>query len=154
MENIQWSVLAFSDFSPDQLYDVLQLRVDVFVVEQQCTYLELDEYDRHPDTRHLLGNKDVGDLIAYARVLPPGLRNPEVNLGRLVVRADSRKQGVGNQLLQNALEEISDCWPKTPVKISAQEYLQKLYEQYGFVRVSDVFLEDGISHVEMVRKVE
>ncbi len=154
MENIQWSVFTFSDFSPEQLYAVLKLRVDVFVVEQQCAYPELDEYDRHPEARHLSGRNDVGELLAYARLLPPGLRYQEVNLGRVVVRADFRKQGVGHQLLQNALEEISGCWRKTPVKISAQEYLQKLYEQYGFVRVSDVFLEDGIPHVEMLRESE
>ncbi len=154
MTFFHWKAKTFQQLSIDQLFEILKLRVDVFVVEQQCAYPELDEHDRHPETRHLSGRNDVGELLAYARLLPPGLRYQEVNLGRIVVRADFRKQGVGHQLLQNALEEISGCWPKTSVKISAQEYLQKLYEQYGFARISDVYLEDGIPHVEMVRESE
>ena len=152
MNPLNWKTTAFHQFSNDQLFDVLKLRVDVFVVEQQCAYRELDGYDRHKETRHLSGRNDVGELIAYARLLPPGLRYPEVNLGRFVVRADSRKQGIGHQLLQTALREISGCWSETPIRISAQDYLQAFYAQYGFIRVSDVYLEDGISHVEMVKK--
>jgi len=151
MSKLAWEVKTFQQLSPNQLFDLLQLRVDVFVVEQRCAYRELDEYDRHPEARHLSGRNEVGQLIAYARILPSGLRYPEVNLGRFVVRTDSRKQGVGHQLLQTALQEITRYWPKTPIRISAQDYLQKFYEQYGFVRVSEVYLEDGIPHVEMVK---
>ena len=151
MSKLVWEVKTFQQLSPNQLFDFLQLRVDVFVVEQQCAYRELDEYDRHPEARHLSGRNEVGQLIAYARILPSGLRYPEVNLGRFVVRTDSRKQGVGHQLLQTALQEITRYWPKTPIRISAQDYLQKFYEQYGFIRVSEVYLEDGIPHVEMVK---
>lgn len=131
---------------------MLQLRVDVFVVEQQCAYRELDEFDRHSETRHLLGQNEIGHLIAYARLLPPGVCYPEVNFGRFVVRADSRMQGIGHQLLRTALQEILRLWPKTPVKISAQDYLQSFYAQCGFRRVSEVYLEDGIPHVEMVKE--
>jgi len=134
------------------LFEVLQLRVDVFVVEQQCAYRELDEYDRHAETKHLCGYDEAGILIAYARLLPPGLRYSEVNLGRFVVRADSRKEGIGHQLLRAALQEISRCWPQTPIRISAQNYLQAFYAQYAFIRVSDVYLEDGIPHVEMLKE--
>lgn len=148
-----WILQTFQELTVEQLFDLLKLRVDVFVVEQQCAYPELDEYDRHPETRHLSGRNEVGQLVAYARILSPGLRYPEVNLGRFVVKADSRKQGIGHLLLQTALQELSCCWPKTPVKISAQDYLQKFYEQYGFIRKSDVYLEDGIPHVEMVKEV-
>jgi len=151
MLKLVWEVKTFQQLSPNQLFDFLQLRVDVFVVEQRCAYRELDEYDRHPEARHLSGRNEVGQLIAYARILPSGLHYPEVNLGRFVVRTDSRKQGVGHQLLQTALQEITRCCPKTPIRISAQDYLQKFYEQYGFVRVSEVYLEDGIPHVEMVK---
>ncbi|MEO8328230.1 MAG: GNAT family N-acetyltransferase [Nitrospirota bacterium] len=136
----------------EQLFEILQLRVDVFVVEQQCAYRELDEYDQHPETRHVSGRNEGGQLIAYARILFPGLRYPEVNLGRFVVKADFRKQGIGHQLLQTALQEISGCWSKTSIRISAQEYLEAFYAQYGFIRVSDMYLEDGIPHVEMVKK--
>jgi ElaA protein len=112
----------------------------------------LDEYDRHPETRHLSGRNEVGQLIAYARLLPPGLRYSEVTLGRFVVKEDFRKQGVGHQLLQEALKEISGCWPKIPIRISSQDYLQAFYERYGFLRVSKVYLEDGIPHVEMLKE--
>jgi len=150
----QWEVKTFQQLTVDELFDVLQLRVDVFVVEQQCAYRELDEYDRHVETRHLSGRNEGGQLIAYARLLPTGLRYPEVNVGRFVVKADSRKQGIGHQLLQTALQEVSRCWPKTSMKISAQDYLQAFYAQYGFIRVSEVFLEDGIPHVEMRKESE
>ena len=152
MNPLNWKTTAFHQFSNDQLFDVLKLRVDVFVVEQHCAYRELDEYDRDSETRHISGRNEVGELIAYTRLLPPGFRYPEVNLGRFVVRADSRKKGIGHQLLQTALQEIPRCWPKSPIRISAQEYLQAFYAQYGFIRVSDVYLEDGISHVEMVKE--
>ena len=153
MSIIQWEVKPFRQLSVDTFFEVLKLRVDVFVVEQHCAYRELDEYDRDPGTKHLSGYGESEQLIAYARLLPPGLRYPEVNLGRFVVKADSRKQGIGHQLLKTALQEISGCWPKAPIRISAQDYLQAFYAQYGFVRVSDVYLEDGIPHVEMVKEV-
>jgi len=152
MNNIQWDIKTFHELELEELFDLLKLRVDVFVVEQQCAYRELDEYDRHPETRHLSGRNEGGQLIAYARLLPPNLRYPEVNLGRFVVKADFRKQGFGHQLLQAALKEISSCWPKTPMRISAQDYLQAFYERYGFLRESEVYLEDGIPHVEMVKE--
>jgi ElaA protein len=148
----QWEVKTFQQLTVDELFDVLKLRVDVFVVEQQCAYRELDDHDRHPETRHLSGQNEFGHLIAYARLLPPGLRYPEVNLGRFVVKADFRKQGVGHQLLQAALKGISGCWPKATIRISAQDYLQAFYAQYGFLRVSEVYLEDGIPHVEMLKE--
>ena len=152
MNNIQWTMKTFQELTVEQLFDVLKLRMDVFVVEQHCAYPELEEYDRHPETRHLSGYNVSGQLLAYARILSPGLRYSEVNLGRVVVRVDSRKQGVGHQLLQKALQEISRCWPSQAIKISAQDYLQAFYEQYGFVRMSEVYLEDGIPHVEMFKK--
>lgn len=154
MNNIQWNIKTFQELTVEQLFEVLQLRVNVFVVEQQCAYPELDDYDRHPETRHLSGRNDVGELITYARLLPSGLRYAEVNLGRFVVKAEWRKQGIGHQLLQTALQEISSCWPGHATRISAQDYLQVFYEQYGFVQKSEVYLEDGIPHIEMVKDPE
>lgn len=154
MLSILWEVKTFHQLEVDQLFDVLQLRVDVFVVEQQCAYPEIDDYDRHAETKHLSGCDESGQLIAYARLLPPGLRYLEVNLGRFVVKNVARKQGVGHQLLQEALKEIQNTWSDSAIKISAQDYLQMFYEQYGFERVSDVYLEDGIPHIEMIKKVE
>lgn len=152
MGKFHWTVYPFQGLTIEQLFDVLKLRVDVFVVEQQCAYPELDDFDRHAETRHLSGRNEAGELIAYTRLLPPGLRYPEVNLGRFVVKVDFRRQGIGQQLLRTALQEISQCWPKTAIKISAQTYLQAFYGQYGFIRVSEDYLEDGIPHVEMGKK--
>ena len=152
MNNIQWNVKTFHELTVEQLFDVFKLRVDVFVVEQHCAYQEIEEYDRHPETRHLSGHNALGELLAYARILSPGLRYSEVNLGRFVVRVDSRRQGIGHQMLQTALQEVSRCWPGYAIKISAQDYLQEFYEQNGFVRLSEVYLEDGIPHVEMLKE--
>ena len=150
MPTIQWEVKPFRQLSVDGLFEVLKLRVDVFVVEQACAYPELD--DRDLEARHLSGHNELGQLVAYARLLPPGLCFPEVNLGRFVVKAEFRKQGVGHQLLQKALQECSRCWSKIPIRIFAQDYLQAFYKQHGFLRVSEVYLEDGIPHVEMVKE--
>ena len=152
MNDIHWTFCTFQELTVEQLFEVLQLRVDVFVVEQVCAYPELEEHDRYPETRHLSGRNELGQLIAYARLLPPGLKYPEVNLGRFVVRADFRQQGIGHQLLLTALQDVSHHWPKTSIRISAQDYLQDFYAQYGFIRVSGVYLEDGIPHVEMVKE--
>lgn len=151
MLDIQWEVKTFQQLTVDQLFEVLQLRVAVFVVEQQCAYPELDHFDRQAETRHLSGRDECGQLLAYARILPPGLRYPEVSLGRFVVKAEARGKRVGHQLLRAALDLIQERWPGRATRISAQEYLQRFYAQYGFSRVSDVYLEDGIPHIEMLR---
>ncbi len=149
---IQWAIKTFHQLSVDQLFDVLQLRVAVFVVEQRCAYPELDDHDRHAETRHLSGRDDFGHLIAYARILPAGLTYPEVSLGRFVVKAQARRKGVGHQLLQTALDEIQRCWPGRAIRLAAQVYLQGFYEHHGFTRVSDMYLEDDIPHVEMLKE--
>jgi len=151
MYNLQWDVKRFQELSVRQFFDVLQLRVNVFVVEQQCAYPELDEHDRHAETRHLAGYDASGQVLAYARILLAGLSFPEVSLGRFVVRKDARGEGIGHQLLIEALKVIQSSWPGHAIRISAQDYLEKFYGQYGFARVSDVYLEDGIRHVEMVK---
>jgi len=152
MHNLQWDVSSFQELSVSQFFDVLQLRVSVFVVEQQCAYPELDEFDRHAGTRHLAGRVVSGQVIAYARILPAGLSFPEVSLGRFVVRKDARGQGIGHQLLIEALKEIQSSWPGHAIRISAQDYLEKFYGQYTFTRASDVYLEDGIRHIEMLKR--
>ncbi len=152
MLTIQWEVKTFHQLAVDQLFEVLQLRVNVFVVEQRCAYPELDEYDRHVETGHLFGHDASGQLLAYTRILPAGLSFSEVSIGRFVVRQEARGQGVGHQLLRAALDEIQTKWPGHAVRISAQDYLEKFYKRYGFTRVSEMYLEDGIPHIEMVRK--
>jgi ElaA protein len=126
--------------------------VNVFVVEQKCLYPELDDFDRHGETRHLSGRDECGQLMAYARILPPGLNYCEVSIGRFVVKAAARGKGIGHELLRTALNVIRKCWPESAIRISAQEYLQGFYAQHGFTRVSATYLEDGIPHVEMLKE--
>lgn len=147
----QWEVKTFHQLTVDELFEVMQLRVEVFVVEQHCPYPELDEFDRQAEVRHLSGRDEYGRLMAYVRILPPALRYPEVSIGRFVVKAEARGKGFGHQLLRQALTIVQGYWPGGAVRISAQEYIQRFYAHYGFTRVSDVYLEDGIPHVEMMR---
>ncbi|WP_371378642.1 GNAT family N-acetyltransferase [Thalassotalea aquiviva] len=150
---ITWQDLSFSKLTVDQLYDALKLRVDVFVVEQTCYYPELDECDRHPQTRHLLGYNG-NDLAAYLRILPPGVSYPDyISIGRVATKREYRGQGIGHPLMEKALALCKKHWSGVNIKISAQEHLEKYYNQHGFVRVSDMYLEDNIPHIAMIKEV-
>ncbi len=148
---MKWNTAKFHQLTPDQLYDILKLRVDIFVVEQKCPYPELDEKDRHVETRHMTAFDDSG-LIAYTRLLPPGLSYPDVSVGRFAVKPSARNQGTGSLLMERTLEEIDKIWPDKVIRISAQAHLREFYEKFGFIKVSDSYLEDGIPHIEMLRE--
>jgi len=152
MSTIHWNVQTFDEFKADEFFDVLQLRVNVFVVEQQCAYPELDGDDRHAETRHLQGYDERGALVAYARLLPAGLKYAEVSIGRFVVKKERRGQGIGHQLLRKSLEVIQQCWSSHSIKIAAQEYLKDFYAQYGFTQVSERYLDAGVPHIEMLKE--
>ncbi|GJL55383.1 MAG: ElaA protein [Nitrospirales bacterium] len=144
-----WTVQTFSGLKADQLFDILQLRVNVFVVEQQCAYPEIDAYDRQVETRHLQGHDTCGNLVAYARLLPAGLHFSDVCVGRFVVQKDMRGQGLGHQLLRRSLDEVRQLWSGCSVKLSAQTYLKDFYMQYGFTPVSEIYRDAGIPHIDM-----
>ncbi|WP_296048755.1 GNAT family N-acetyltransferase [uncultured Alteromonas sp.] len=146
---LNWYSLPFSQLTTDQLYELLKLRTDVFVVEQNCPYPELDDKDRMNGVYHLLGTTENG-LVAYARLLPPGVSFPQVSIGRVVVAQQARGEGYGQLLIQKALQECQRYWPDQDIQIGAQVYLQQVYQQFGFVRNSEDYLEDGIPHVDMV----
>lgn len=148
---MEWTVKLFRNLDADDLYDLLKLRVDVFVVEQNCAYPEIDEKDRHPETRHLIGKNTGGKVVAYSRLLPPGLSFEQASLGRVVVARDSRGQGISRAMLEIALEQMAVIWPGRTVRIGAQVYLREFYETLGFKAVSTAYLEDGIAHVNMDR---
>ncbi|WP_300463812.1 GNAT family N-acetyltransferase [Desulfobacula sp.] len=148
---IQWISKPFSRLGVGELYEVLKLRVDVFVVEQNCPYPELDGKDSHPQTLHFMGwNKADGTLAAYLRILPPGLKFKQVTIGRFVVAKAFRRQRIGNSMLERALDRIKDAWPSETVKISAQVYLKNFYESHGFEAISERYVEDGIPHIDMI----
>ncbi|NAW59151.1 MULTISPECIES: GNAT family N-acetyltransferase [unclassified Vibrio] len=147
---ITWHCLTFSQLTTEQLYQLLQLRVDVFVVEQTCPYPELDGKDRQPGVHHLLGYVD-DQLVACARLLPAGISYPSISIGRVAIAANARGHGLGHQLLQQALTHCAQLWPGEAIEIGAQEHLQSFYQQYGFARTSETYLEDGIPHIDMKR---
>ncbi len=148
---IQWLSLPFNKLTTNQLFDLLKLRVDVFVVEQNCAYPELDEKDRHPDTQHLMGFVD-DKLVACARLLPAGLSYDSVSIGRIATSENYRGNGAGKILVEEAIKHCEQIWPQCTIEISAQEYLIRFYQKFGFEPTSEVYLEDGIPHLDMKRR--
>ncbi len=152
MHNIQWQSLTFSQLSTTQLYQLLQLRVEVFVVEQTCYYQDLDGKDTHAETQHVMGVRD-GELIAYARILAPDVSYPsQVSIGRVIVAKSARGIKLGDGLIEQCLVCCQNNWPSIGIKISAQQHLQSYYQKHGFVTVSAMYLEDDIPHVAMCRQ--
>lgn len=145
---ITWQIKRFSQLTTLQLYQMLKLRVDVFVVEQQCAYAELDDKDHHQGVYHLLGYQ--GDvLVACARLLPQGLSYPSVSIGRVAISERHRGEGLGHQLLQEALKACDAVWPNESIEIGAQHHLSAFYQRHDFKPSSTMYLEDGIEHIDM-----
>jgi len=143
-----WTCKHHSELTPAELYAALRLRSDVFVVEQQCVYPDLDGKDLYGGTAHLMAWED-GGLVAYARLLDPALHDGEVVIGRVVSPASARGRGLGHGLMRQALAEAGRRWPAQPVYLSAQARLRAFYAGHGFVEVTGEYLEDGIPHVGM-----
>jgi ElaA protein len=152
MAQIQWEIKKFSELTAAELYELLRLRVDVFVVEQACAYPELDGKDLDFETRHVAGRMADGILAAYLRILPPGVSYPGVSIGRVVTAKAFRGRGLSHELIETALALARKNWPGMPIQIGAQEYLRGFYQSHGFEATSKIYLEDGIPHIDMVRK--
>jgi ElaA protein len=144
---VRWQ--AFGELSAADLYRALMLRQMVFVVEQSCPYLDADGLDEVGI--HGLGRDQTGSLVAVARILPPGSRFPVPSIGRIAVAKQARRLGYGRLIVAEALAEAERRYPDAPVEISAQAYLERFYQSFGFVRSSDPFDEDGIPHLAMIR---
>ncbi|MFT2008250.1 GNAT family N-acetyltransferase [Pontibacter sp. 13R65] len=138
----------FQDLTPDELYDLLRLRSEVFVVEQNCVFLDLDNKDQQ--CHHLLLYQN-NMLAATARLLPAGLYYTEMSIGRIVTSPAARGTGLGKELVREAIEACYQLFGHGPIKIGAQLYARKFYESFGFVQSSDVYDEDGIDHIEMIK---
>lgn len=145
-ETLTWRWRHFALFSGPEWHRVLELRTAIFVVEQECPYQEVDQRDI--ESWHL-EVADQGRLIGTLRVLPPGVSYKECSIGRVAVREDYRNVGLGRELITVALAFCDSRWPA--VRLSAQTYLQSLYESLGFFAVGDPYLEDDIPHIEMLR---
>lgn len=140
----------FSDLKPDELHDILRLRSEIFVVEQNCVYNDLDGLDK--DAVHQFLKKD-GEIVAYSRLLKPGTRFSEYSIGRVVVKQSERGTGLGIKMMEEAKKYIINELGAKKIKISAQSYLQRFYENLGFEIVTEMYLEDGIPHYGMLYQV-
>ena len=147
---MNWTWHRFEMLGVGNLYDALQLRCRVFVLEQG-PYLDPDGLDRV--SWHLLGRDDVGALHAYLRIVDPGHKYAEPSIGRVITSAEMRGTGLGRVLMAEGIAGCGRCWPAQGIRISAQAHLEKFYTGLGFARVGELYGEDGIPHIQMVRGV-
>lgn len=144
---MNWILKKFEALTADELYAILRLRNEVFVVEQDCVYQDADDKDQ--SSLHLSGWKE-NELAAYCRIIPPGIAYEECSIGRVVSSPRHRNTGVGRELMNQAIAMALDLFPECPIRIGAQSYLEKFYTTLGFRRCSDEYLEDGIPHIQML----
>ena len=144
---LKWKYNFFTELGVDELYTILQLRNEVFVVEQNCVYQDADNKDAA--SYHLTG-WEGNTLAAYCRILPPGLSYSEASIGRVVSSPAYRNTGCGRELMNEAILRTLAQFDCNTIRISAQLYLQKFYEQLGFTQVSETYMEDNIPHIEML----
>lgn len=150
---VSWQIKHYSELSVSEFHDLIALRIAVFVVEQDCPYQELDGKDKM--AYHLIGKNGEGDIVATARILPPGVSYTEVSIGRVVSSPEVRKSGLGRQLIAEAHKFIHDEFGlNTPIRLFAQTHLKGYYELFGYVETSKNYLEDGIPHTEMLKSNE
>ncbi len=148
---MHWQTLSFLELDTDQLYAILKVRQEVFVIEQKCFYLDPDGVDQI--SYHVIGRDEKGDINAYARLIPAGVAYPEVSMGRVLVVRQERGKGLGRALTRRCLEEAGRLWGHQPIRLSAQAYLVKFYEDFGFHTVGEEYLDAGIPHIEMLRPI-
>ncbi|PAM92826.1 GNAT family N-acetyltransferase [Flavobacterium sp. IR1] len=145
---IEWKIKPFEALTVHELYDVLKLRSEIFVVEQNCVYLDIDGKDKK--ALHLLGVYD-DKIVAYARLFDAGISFDNASIGRVVVDANYRDKKWGHDLMREAIQGIKENFGKDEITIGAQLYLKKFYESHGFVPISEMYLEDDIPHIDMTR---
>jgi ElaA protein len=145
---ISWRFLPVSALTTLELYEMLQLRSEVFVVEQACTFLDMDGAD--VQAMHLLGTRE-GRLVAYARCFAAGVKFAEASIGRVVTHASARGGGIGHVLMKEAVGRLQQQWGPQPIRIGAQARLEQFYLQHGFANTGQPYIEDGIPHIEMLR---
>ena len=150
--SIEWQWLPFEALSREQLYALLRLRSEVFVVEQNCVFLDIDGQD--DKAMHLLGSRLVDGtqrLVAYARCFPKGISFAEASIGRVVTKSSARGGGLGHLLMAEAIRALQQHWSPQAIRIGAQAHLKNFYQQHGFVDMGLPYDEDGIAHIEMLR---
>lgn len=151
-DTMTWQWLPFNALSREQLYELLRLRSEVFVVEQNCIFQDMDGLD--DQAMHLLGTRTldgVPQLVAYVRCFSKGITFDEASIGRVVTRQSARGGGLGHVLMAEAIRALQQQWGAQPIRIGAQAHLKDFYQRHGFADVGKPYVEDGIPHLEMVR---
>jgi ElaA protein len=146
---VNWAIKRFDELTLDELYNILQLRNEVFIVEQNCVYKDPDGKDQ--SAWHLMAIED-DKLIAYTRILPPGVSYNNPAIGRVVTSSSKRRSGLGRELMKRSIEACEKLFGKTSITLSAQVYLEDFYKSLGFIVAGEEYLEDGIPHIKMSRK--
>jgi ElaA protein len=146
---MQWIVKTFEELTTTELYALLRLRSEVFVVEQNCVFQDMDNSDQR--ALHVLGYDADQELVAYTRLFSPGIKYDMASIGRVVTSKKARGSGAGRELMVYSIVTVEERFGKVPIKIGAQQYLQKFYTSLGFVQSSEMYLEDEIPHIEMIR---
>jgi ElaA protein len=144
---IQWVIKKFDELNSKELYAILQLRSEVFVVEQNCVFQDIDDKDQ--GSYHYMAWKE-NKLIAYTRLVPPGLSYAEPSIGRVVTSPAVRGSGIGRELMQNSIDKCKQLFGNIFIRIGAQLYLKNFYFSLGFIPASEIYFEDGIQHIEML----
>ncbi|MFV8225356.1 GNAT family N-acetyltransferase [Christiangramia aquimixticola] len=147
--DLKIEVKKFSELSLAELYDILQLRSEVFVVEQDCVYQDIDGKDA--EALHVIGWKN-NKIVAYTRCFKPGYYFEQASIGRVIVKQSERKFGYGHDIMKASAQAIEQHYNTTNIKLSAQQYLIKFYESHGYRTVGEGYLEDGIPHIGMVKE--
>lgn len=146
---IAWQLKNFNSLTLHELYAILRLRTEVFVVEQTCIFQDMDNKDQL--SYHVMGWEN-DTLVAYTRLVPPGISYPQPSIGRVVTSRVARGSGIGKLLMKKSIEQSIVLYGKTPIRLGAQLHLKKFYESMGFKQTGDVYDEDGIAHIEMTRQ--
>ena len=143
------NIKNFQELSTTELYRILQLRNEVFIVEQKCPYQDLDDKDLK--ALHIVGTKE-DNIVAYTRIFKPGDSMKQASIGRVVVKQNERKHGYGQDIMKISIEAIEKNFKETYIQLSAQAYLKKFYNSFGFLEIGELYLEDDIPHILMEKK--
>jgi len=149
MKNISWTIKNFEKLTLIELYEILKIRSEVFIVEQKCIFQDIDDHDK--SAIHLIAwQNDI--LVGYTRLLPPGIVYPEASIGRVISSPRMRKIGIGKMLMQRSIKTVYDTYKCESIKLNAQLYLKEFYKSFGFIETSEPYLYDNILHIEMLHK--
>jgi ElaA protein len=143
---LTWVGKYFDELTPEEVYAILRLRGEVFVVEQNCVFLDMDNKDQH--CYHIMASGN-GGLLGYSRIVPAGISYAETSIGRIVTSPAGRGRGIGRELMKKSIDTLYTLHGRRDIRIGAQYYLLRFYESFGFVQKGEIYLEDGIEHIEM-----